>query len=49
MSKKLSPAKKSDEAAGYNARQAHINARLGNDELIALYRDMMRIRRFEER
>ncbi len=49
MSKKLSAAKKSEEAASYNARQAHINARLGHDELIDLYRDMMRIRRFEER
>jgi pyruvate dehydrogenase E1 component alpha subunit len=49
VSKKTSSSKKPEDAAGYNARQAHINARLGNDELIALYRDMMRIRRFEER
>ena len=49
MSKKPSVSKKSDDSAGYNARQAHINARLGADELIQLYRDMMRIRRFEER
>ena len=34
---------------GYDARQAPINAKLGQDEKIALYRDMVRIRRFEER
>jgi pyruvate dehydrogenase E1 component alpha subunit len=49
VTKKPSLSKKSDQAAGYNARLAHINARLGHDELIQLYRDMMRIRRFEER
>ena len=48
MTKKPAPTKKA-EVAGYNARQAPINAKLGNDELIALYRDMIRIRRFEER
>ena len=48
MTKKPTPAKKAD-VAGYNARQAPINAKLGHDELIALYRDMVRIRRFEER
>lgn len=48
MSKK-SPSTKKAENPGYNARTAHINAKLGNDELIALYRDMVRIRRFEER
>ena len=48
MSKKPT-AKKSDDSAGYNARQAPINAKLGKDELVALYRDMVRIRRFEER
>ena len=48
MSKKPAPSKK-PEVAGYNARQAPINAKLGQDELIALYRDMVRIRRFEER
>ena len=48
MTKKSAPAKK-PEVAGYNARQAPINAKLGHDELIALYRDMVRIRRFEER
>ncbi|HQY05139.1 MAG TPA: thiamine pyrophosphate-dependent enzyme, partial [Lacunisphaera sp.] len=48
MTKKPAPSKKS-EVAGYNARQAPINAKLGHDELIALYRDMVRIRRFEER
>jgi pyruvate dehydrogenase E1 component alpha subunit len=48
VTKKPVPAKK-PEVAGYNARQAPINAKLGHDELIALYRDMVRIRRFEER
>ena len=48
MTKKPAPSKK-PEVAGYNARQAPINAKLGQDELIALYRDMVRIRRFEER
>ncbi len=48
MTKKPTSAKKA-EVAGYNARQAPINAKLGHDELIALYRDMVRIRRFEER
>ena len=48
MTKKTSPAKKV-EVAGYNARLAPIKARHGHDELIALYRDMVRIRRFEER
>ncbi len=50
VSKKSPATKKSDEvSSAYNARQAPINARLGNDELIAMYRDMVRIRRFEER
>jgi pyruvate dehydrogenase E1 component alpha subunit len=49
VSKKSSPARKSEDAANYDARQAPINARLGNDELIHLYRDMVRTRRFEER
>ncbi len=50
MSKKAPTTKKSDEAApAYNARQAPINAKLGQDELIHLYREMVRIRRFEER
>jgi pyruvate dehydrogenase E1 component alpha subunit len=48
VTKKPAPSKK-PEVAGYNARQAPINAKLGQDELIALYRDMVRIRRFEER
>ena len=48
MTKKSTPSKK-PEVAGYNARQAPINAKLGKDELIQLYRDMVRIRRFEER
>jgi pyruvate dehydrogenase E1 component alpha subunit len=48
VTKKPTSAKKA-EVAGYNARQAPINAKLGHDELIALYRDMVRIRRFEER
>ena len=48
MTKKTTSAKKT-EVAGYNARQAPINAKLGHDELTALYRDMVRIRRFEER
>ncbi len=47
MSKKA-PSTKKAEDPGYNARTAPINAKLGNDELIALYRDMVRIRRFEE-
>ena len=47
MTKKSAPAKK-PEVAGYNARQAPINAKLGHDELIALYRDMVRIRRFDD-
>ncbi len=49
MTKKLSATKRPEAAPGYNARQSPINARLGHDELIALYRDMVRIRRFEER
>ena len=48
VTKKSPPAKK-PEVAGYDARQAPINAKLGHDELIQLYRDMVRIRRFEER
>ncbi len=48
MTKKPAPTKK-PEVAGYDARQAPINAKLGHDELLALYRDMVRIRRFEER
>ena len=48
VTKKPAPVKK-PEVAGYNARQAPINAKLGKDELIQLYRDMVRIRRFEER
>lgn len=50
MSKKASTTKKPDEgAAAYNARLAPINAKLGQDELIKFYKDMVRIRRFEER
>jgi pyruvate dehydrogenase E1 component alpha subunit len=50
VTKKPSPTKKPEvAAAGYDARQAPINAKLGLDEKIALYRDMVRIRRFEER
>ena len=49
MSKKTHAGKKSEDVSGYNARLAHINARLGHDELIQLYRDMVRLRRFEER
>jgi pyruvate dehydrogenase E1 component alpha subunit len=47
VSKKSPSSKKADDP-GYNARTAHVNAKLGHDELIALYRDMVRIRRFEE-
>ena len=47
---KKSPAHKSDSSApAYNARLAPINAKLGHDEQLAFYRDMVRIRRFEER
>jgi pyruvate dehydrogenase E1 component alpha subunit len=50
VSKKSPTPKKSDEAAApYNARQAAVNAKLGADELVQFYRDMVRIRRFEER
>ena len=48
---KKSPSQKKPEdgAPTYNARTAPINAKLGQDEQIAFYRDMVRIRRFEER
>ena len=50
MTKKPTATKKSEVAnPGYDARQAAINVKLGQDEKIALYRDMVRIRRFEER
>jgi pyruvate dehydrogenase E1 component alpha subunit len=50
VSKKSPTSKKADEAAApYNARQAPVNAKLGADELVKFYRDMVRIRRFEER
>jgi len=50
VSKKPAAPKKPDEGTpAYNSRLAPINARLGNDELLQLYRDMVRIRRFEER
>ncbi len=49
VTKKPSAPKRPDASSGYNARQAPINARLGKDELVAFYRDMVRIRRFEER
>ncbi len=50
MTKKPSPTKKPEvAAAGHDARQASINAKLGADEKIQFYRDMVRIRRFEER
>lgn len=50
MTKKSTTVKKSEVAdAGYDARLAPINAKLGADEKIAFYRDMVRIRRFEER
>jgi pyruvate dehydrogenase E1 component alpha subunit len=48
--KKTSTPKKTEVVdPGYDARQAPINAKLGPDEKIAFFRDMMRIRRFEER
>ncbi|MDD3181037.1 MAG: pyruvate dehydrogenase (acetyl-transferring) E1 component subunit alpha [Opitutaceae bacterium] len=43
-----SPAASQDSPA-YDPRQAPINGKLGPDEKIQLYRDMVRIRRFEER
>ncbi len=50
VSKKSPTTKRSDDGApAYNARLAPINAKLGQDEQIAFYRDMVRIRRFEER
>ncbi|MDP1581434.1 MAG: pyruvate dehydrogenase (acetyl-transferring) E1 component subunit alpha [Candidatus Didemnitutus sp.] len=50
MSKKPTSSRKTDDGAPpHNARQAAVNARLGKDELLAFYRDMVRIRRFEER
>ncbi|MEI7567407.1 MAG: thiamine pyrophosphate-dependent enzyme, partial [Opitutaceae bacterium] len=50
MTKKPSSSKKTEVTdLGYDARQAPINIKLGQDEKIALYRDMVRIRRFEER
>ncbi len=50
MSKKAPTTKKPDEGApAYNSRQASVNAKLGQDELIQFYKDMVRIRRFEER
>jgi pyruvate dehydrogenase E1 component alpha subunit len=50
VSKKASTLKKPDEGApATNSRHAPVNAKLGADELIKFYRDMVRIRRFEER
>lgn len=50
VSKKAPTTKKPDEGApAYHSRQAPVNAKLGHDELIKFYRDMVRIRRFEER
>jgi pyruvate dehydrogenase E1 component alpha subunit len=50
VTKKTTSSKKAEVAAeNYDARQAPLNAKLGNDEKIALYTDMVRIRRFEER
>ena len=50
MSKKSPRQKKPEDGApAYNARTAPINAKLGQDEQIAFYRDLVRIRRFEER
>lgn len=50
VTKKPSSSKKPEVTnLGYDARQAPINIKLGQDEKIALYRDMVRIRRFEER
>jgi pyruvate dehydrogenase E1 component alpha subunit len=49
VTKKPSAPKRAETPAGHNPRQSPLNARLGKDELIALYRDMLRIRRFEER
>jgi len=53
VSKKPSaPAKNAETGApdvAYNARLSAINAKLGKDELVQFYRDMVRIRRFEER
>lgn len=50
VTKKTPATKKPDDAGpAYDAAAAAINARLGHDELIDLYRDMVRIRRFEER
>ncbi len=49
IKKTPSPKKSEVSAAGYDARQAPINAKLGSDEKIQFYRDMVRIRRFEER
>jgi len=49
IKKTPSPKKSEVSAAGYDARQAPINAKLGQDEKIQFYRDMVRIRRFEER
>jgi pyruvate dehydrogenase E1 component alpha subunit len=48
---KKSPTAKNTEVnpPGYDARQAPINAKLGADEKIQFFRDMVRIRRFEER
>jgi pyruvate dehydrogenase E1 component alpha subunit len=50
VSKKPPTAKKPDDAVpAPSARHAPINAKLGQDELIQFYRDMVRIRRYEER
>ena len=50
MSKKTPVSKKPDDTSpAYVAKLAPINAKLGQDELLQLYRDMVRIRRFEER
>jgi len=49
VSKKSPTTPKPIPAPAEQARHAPINARLGADELIAFYRDMVRIRRFEER
>ena len=50
VTKKSPTSKRPDvNPPGYDARQAPINAKLGQDEKIQFYRDMVRIRRFEER
>ena len=49
IKKTPSPRKTEVPEPGYDARQAPINAKLGPDEKIRFFRDMLRIRRFEER